>query len=209
MNLYHRTTYANAMTILIKGFQDGKEHCLTDDPVPGVWLSDRPLSANEWSEDDTVLLINIPEIIVAEYEWVGENKPYREFLAPASLVNTYGPPQVWKHEGSPPSAFPGRTMAIVIIKQGIQFELEVPNNVDPVEFQRHAQERGIHIPQDAKCWKIGPASADRLIEAKMFDRSFARRSNRHFSISPKDIRVIDFFRGQESAETYSPPHQEG
>jgi hypothetical protein len=50
-----------------------------------VWFSDVPLDENEGADDDTLLLLKIPKSIIAEYEWIEEGKPYREFLVPASL----------------------------------------------------------------------------------------------------------------------------
>jgi len=64
---------------------------LTDQVWTGVWLSDVPLDENEGAHGDTLLLVKIPKGVIAEYEWIEEGKPYREFLAPASLVNRYGP----------------------------------------------------------------------------------------------------------------------
>jgi hypothetical protein len=89
MLLYH-TTY-NADAILAEGFKDGTGYYMTDRPWSGVWLSDRPLDANEGAKGDTVLVIEMPEDEVLSYEWVEEGKPYREFLVPADLVNRYRP----------------------------------------------------------------------------------------------------------------------
>ena len=35
-----------------------------------------------------------PDEVLAEYEWVEDGKPYREFLIPAEIVNRYGPPEL-------------------------------------------------------------------------------------------------------------------
>jgi hypothetical protein len=54
----------------------------------GVWLSDRPLDANEGAYGDVVLFVEIPEGIVPQYEWV-QDIGYREFLVPAEIVNQF------------------------------------------------------------------------------------------------------------------------
>jgi hypothetical protein len=40
------------------------------------------------------LAIEIPEEDISDLEWVEEGKPYREWLVPAALLNSYGPPVV-------------------------------------------------------------------------------------------------------------------
>ena len=64
---------------------------MTDRLWSGVWLSDRPLDANEGAHGDVLLAVEIPVDDVLFYEWVEEGKPYREFLVPAELVNRYLP----------------------------------------------------------------------------------------------------------------------
>ena len=91
MRLYHRTPAAEA--ILEGGFRDITGFYLTSQLWTGVWLSNRPLDANEDAKGEGLLTLNIPESVIAEYEWVGEGKPYREFLVPAEIVNSYGPPE--------------------------------------------------------------------------------------------------------------------
>jgi hypothetical protein len=63
---------------------------MTDREWIGVWLSDRPLDANEGASGDTILRIAVAdEIDIGEFEWIEEGKPHREWLIPASLLNTY------------------------------------------------------------------------------------------------------------------------
>ncbi len=92
VKLYHRTSHAKK--ILADGFRDRSGYYLTDRQWKGVWLSDVPLDENEGADGDTLLMVKVPKSIIAEYEWIEEGKPYREFLAPASLVNQYGPPKI-------------------------------------------------------------------------------------------------------------------
>jgi hypothetical protein len=99
--LYHNTFAASA--ILRDGFRDGEGSYLTDQPHQGVWLSDRPLDINEGAVGDVLLCIEIPEQAIAPWEWVGEpSMGYREFLAPAELVNRFGPPVVAEGKPAPP-----------------------------------------------------------------------------------------------------------
>jgi hypothetical protein len=86
MTLYHRTCHADA--ILSDGFRNGEGTYMTEQVWRGVWLSDRPLDANEGADGDNVLFVEIPDDAVAEYEWI-QDIGYREFLVPAELVNRY------------------------------------------------------------------------------------------------------------------------
>ena len=86
MILYHRTNAADK--ILSRGFRDGEGAYLTDRTWRGVWLSDCPLDENEGAYGDTLLFVEIPEDVVAEYEWV-QDIGYREFLVPAEIVNCF------------------------------------------------------------------------------------------------------------------------
>src|SRR4030095_2052810 len=92
MRLYHSTNRGAADAILSAGFIDNEDYYLTENLYTGVWLADRPLDENEGTKGHTLLTIEIPEEVIAQYEWVEEGKPYREFLAPAALINQYGPP---------------------------------------------------------------------------------------------------------------------
>jgi len=55
----------------------------------GVWLSNVPLDANESVFGDTLLLVelDLSELEMSQYEWVEKEKPYREWLVPAALLN--------------------------------------------------------------------------------------------------------------------------
>ncbi len=92
LTLFHRTTPANAEQILCTGFRDGTGHYLTDREWTGVWFSDQPLDVNEGAEGDTLLRVdlNLTDDAIADYEWVEEEKGYREWLLPAQLVNEHG-----------------------------------------------------------------------------------------------------------------------
>ncbi len=86
MILYHRTKAA--VRILADGFCEGAGTYGTKITHRGVWLSDRPLDANEGAYGDVVLFVEIPDEVVAPCEWV-QDIGYREFLIPAHIVNRY------------------------------------------------------------------------------------------------------------------------
>jgi hypothetical protein len=92
MIFYHRTTAANAMSILSDGFRDATGNYLTDRESSGVWLSDVPLGVNEGCTGDTLLRVtlNLSESKAADWEWVEEGKPYREWQIPADIINRCG-----------------------------------------------------------------------------------------------------------------------
>ena len=50
-------------------------------------MSDRPLDVNEGGEGDVLFEIKIDSGLIEPFEWVEEDKPYREFLVPARLLN--------------------------------------------------------------------------------------------------------------------------
>ena len=88
MKLFHTTDAADA--ILSEGFRDGEGLYMTRELFRGVWLADRPLDENEGAKGGDVLMLDIPEAAVAEYEWKQEiSFGYREFLVPAEIVNRY------------------------------------------------------------------------------------------------------------------------
>jgi hypothetical protein len=58
----------------------------------GVWLSAEPLDVNEGAVGNTVLVLEIPDQIAQQWEWE-QDIGYREFLIPADIVNSCGPPQ--------------------------------------------------------------------------------------------------------------------
>jgi hypothetical protein len=90
MLYYHRTSQENARSILKTGFHDGEGKYLTDRIWKGVWVSDRPLDSNEGAEGEALLEIHIPENEVSPFEWAEKERPYREFLVPARVLNEKG-----------------------------------------------------------------------------------------------------------------------
>jgi hypothetical protein len=106
MKLYHRTTATSAEAILRDGFKDGTGHYLTAQLHSGVWLSNEPLDCNEGATGDVLLEIEgLTESELTEYEWVEEDKPYREWLIPAATVNTRATVRIVEDEGEIPTRF--------------------------------------------------------------------------------------------------------
>jgi hypothetical protein len=62
---------------------------MTDHRWTGVWLSDVPLGIQEGAQGDALLEVtmDLSESDLADYEWIEEGKPYREWLIPAALIN--------------------------------------------------------------------------------------------------------------------------
>jgi hypothetical protein len=87
MLLYHRTPHGD--TILAEGFKDAEGSYGTSRLWRGVWVSaGDAVTANEGAEGEDVVVVEISEATVSEFEWVEEGKPYREFLVPAAILNT-------------------------------------------------------------------------------------------------------------------------
>jgi hypothetical protein len=87
MRLFHRTYRRNADAILRDGFRNATGNYLTKHLYKGVWFSNEILDENEGANGDTVLSIDLPEEVIANYEWIEEGKPYREWLIPARVAN--------------------------------------------------------------------------------------------------------------------------
>jgi hypothetical protein len=87
MILYHRTHAPVAKRILSDGFRDGSGTYMTSEEHSGVWLSNVPLDENEGASGDTLLQVELLEQTIADYEWIEDGKPYREWLVPARLLN--------------------------------------------------------------------------------------------------------------------------
>jgi hypothetical protein len=71
--LYHLTNANRAEAILREGFKNQPGNHGTDDELPGVWLSDRPLDSNEFGGPDEDLIIlsvtfSVPLSELADYE---------------------------------------------------------------------------------------------------------------------------------------------
>jgi hypothetical protein len=77
---------------MTEGFRDQTGNYMTVIAWSGVWFSDVPLDENEGADGDTLLVLEIPEHVISQYEWIEEGKPYREFLLLSELANKYGPP---------------------------------------------------------------------------------------------------------------------
>lgn len=91
MKLYNRTIHATE--ILRDGFGEASGTYLTESDNSGVWLYDRPVDIRMGGGDEAVMLVlEMPESIVVTFEWV-TSLAYRQFLIPAALLNTYGPPR--------------------------------------------------------------------------------------------------------------------
>lgn len=87
MIVYHCTDAAEQ--ILARGFHDSEGTYLTRNVYTGVWVADRPLDVNDGVDGDRVLAIEIPESVIASFEWIEEEEPYREWLVPAQVLNEY------------------------------------------------------------------------------------------------------------------------
>lgn len=91
--VYHRTSLEAAEQILRSGFRDSTGiYCCGEIEATGVFVSDIPLDTGQGAKSNDVLLrIYLPsEEEIAEYEWVNEGSPYREWCVPAELLNGSG-----------------------------------------------------------------------------------------------------------------------
>ena len=93
IRVYHATSSEAADAIEREGFRDARDargtHLIAE-AFSGVWVADLPLDSDEGPpSSDAFFIINIPEPDIADFEFVEEDKPYREWLIPADLLNRY------------------------------------------------------------------------------------------------------------------------
>ncbi len=98
MLLFHRTTVARAREIMREGFADDRWSFGRDDitgraiKMVGVWLTDRPISAEDGPAGDAVLEVGLtatPDIL-SSFEVSGVVEEARLWVIPAGVVNEYG-----------------------------------------------------------------------------------------------------------------------
>ena len=72
---------------------------MTNQVFKGVWLSDRPLDCNEGAQGDTILKVEFPTgTDLYFYEWIEKDKPYREWLIPATVINSNAATEIFDGE---------------------------------------------------------------------------------------------------------------
>lgn len=91
--LYHATSPEASALIKEHGFRDGEGgYGMVGEWFTGVFLSDLPLGSDEGTYGSTTfrVALDLPESAVAEYEWIQEESPYREWCIPAAIINEHG-----------------------------------------------------------------------------------------------------------------------
>ena len=91
MKVYHATTKDSAHKICSDGFRDATETYLTANEYTGVWVSNWPMNDGDMmGQFDACFEIDIDDKLLANYEWIEDFKPYREWLVPADILNKSG-----------------------------------------------------------------------------------------------------------------------
>ncbi len=91
MQVYHSTTLDTAETIFEKGFPGASAGPLTRGPRSGVWVTERPImSGDGLGRMEAWFEISIEESLLRPYEWIEESTAYRQWVAPAELLNEHG-----------------------------------------------------------------------------------------------------------------------
>ena len=93
MKFYHRTK--EFMQIIERGFKNEELKYQASKRYYGVCLTDRPLEIKDGGDEFKLLVIEIPEDIITPFEWYDKTKPYREFIVPAELINSYERPRLY------------------------------------------------------------------------------------------------------------------
>jgi hypothetical protein len=92
--LYYVTSADTVREILASGFRDAirKRGPGIDGVYPaGVWLSNRPLDANDGAIGDSVVLVwfGISWRRLRVFEWPEDGQAYREWLIPAAFISDF------------------------------------------------------------------------------------------------------------------------
>ncbi len=115
MQLYHRTSIAEARSIVQRGFEDlewdfGLQDARSGEEttVTGVWVTDRPLGPNEGIEGDALVevTVELSDDELAPHELEGLFWDARLWVLPAPLLNERGSARIhavdprtsWWHE---------------------------------------------------------------------------------------------------------------
>jgi hypothetical protein len=80
-----------AEAILSSGFRDasGSYMCIGHE-FTGVFLADQVMGINEGAKGDQVLRVEFnDDTDLGDFEWIEEEKPYREWCVPAALINEH------------------------------------------------------------------------------------------------------------------------
>ena len=89
MIFYHRTPAAQA--IVSGGFRDATGSYGFGIMLTGVWLADQPLDSNEGAKGEELLEVSVPdEVDLSGFEFIEDEKGYREWCVPAALINARG-----------------------------------------------------------------------------------------------------------------------
>jgi hypothetical protein len=62
-------------------------------------VADSPLDVNEEAGGDQVPVVDIPEMVTADFEWVEDGEPYRGWLVAAEVPNHYPVTEVMDEAG--------------------------------------------------------------------------------------------------------------
>ena len=89
---YHRTSGANAASIMRDGFVDAESATSTKHMFRGVWISEGRLDDVKSMTDREVLLaidVDDPKDCarINTFEWTDDSSVYRKWLVPAKLLN--------------------------------------------------------------------------------------------------------------------------
>jgi hypothetical protein len=63
---------------------------MTDELLVGVWVSTRRPDVRSTPDAGGVVEFDVPDSLFERYEWTGEDKPVREALIPAAVLQRYG-----------------------------------------------------------------------------------------------------------------------
>ncbi len=87
--VYHRTSLDAAVSILKGGFKNATSTYLVRSEHTGVWVSDCERDPTGGALGDALLTVStvFSESDLDAFEWVEDDKPYREWLIPAHLLN--------------------------------------------------------------------------------------------------------------------------
>jgi hypothetical protein len=92
VKVYHRTLQLDERSH--RGSGEGRGGVMTDELLVGVWVSTTPPGTRGADTAGEVVEFEIPDSLFERYEWVEEDRPFREALIPAPVLQRFGRPWI-------------------------------------------------------------------------------------------------------------------
>jgi hypothetical protein len=102
ITLHHRTAEAAARQIVTDGFRDG-EGLLQNGCILAFWFPTGRSDENKGACGNAQIRIELAkdEGEIAAFQWIEDDKSFREWLVPANLINEFGSVEIQEIDAEP------------------------------------------------------------------------------------------------------------